>query len=373
MNGHGTAGTAGGRGTSGGSAADPAPGTDEVDGTDRPDRVDGVDGVDGVDEAAMTVSGLSVELRTPGGPVRVVRDVGFSVRSGETLALLGESGCGKSMTAQAVAGLLDPVAEVVGGQVLLGGRDVLRLGHRERRGLAGPELAVVFQDALTALNPVYTVGSQLAEPFRIHERASRRAAGEKAVELMERVGIPEPRLRAKAYPHQFSGGMRQRLLIAMAVALRPSVLLADEPTTALDVTVQAQIMELLAELRRETRMALVLITHDLAVVTEQADQVAVMYAGTIVESGPVAEVFAAPQHPYTRGLLDSVPAGHPRGTRLPSIEGSPPRPAAVPAGCAFRARCPLARDRCATDVPPLSVTRPGRASACHYWKELADV
>ncbi|MBO8197290.1 ABC transporter ATP-binding protein [Streptomyces smyrnaeus] len=343
MTGHGTSGTETGTGTSTGSGT------------------------------ALEVSGLTVELRTPRGRTPVVRDVGFSVRSGQTLALLGESGCGKSMTAQAVAGLLDPVAEVVGGQVRLGGRDVLRLGRRERRSLAGPQLAMVFQDALTALNPVYTVGSQLAEPFRIHEQASRRVARNKAVELMERVGIPEPGLRAKAYPHQFSGGMRQRLLIAMAVALRPSVLLADEPTTALDVTVQAQIMELLAQLRRETRMALVLITHDLAVVGEQADQVAVMYSGTVVESGPVAEVFAAPRHPYTRGLLDSVPAGHPRGSTLPSIEGSPPRPGSVPTGCAFRARCPLARDRCATDLPPLVATGPGRASACHYWKELADV
>ncbi|MDT0344288.1 ABC transporter ATP-binding protein [Streptomyces litchfieldiae] len=323
------------------------------------------------ERAALAVDGLSVRVQTPDGPVPVVRDVGFSVRSGQTLALLGESGCGKSMTAQAIAGLLDPVAEVVGGEVLLNGTDVLRLSPRERRRLAGPGLAVVFQDALTALNPVYTVGSQLAEPFRIHEGLSRRAAAEKAIELMERVGIPEPRSRAKAYPHQFSGGMRQRLLIAMAVALRPTVLLADEPTTALDVTVQAQIMELLAELRRETRMALVLITHDLAVVAEQADEVAVMYAGSIVESGPVEEVFGAPRHPYTRGLLSSVPADHPRGTRLLSIEGSPPRPATLPAGCAFSDRCPMARERCATEAPPLTGTGPGRASACHYWKELA--
>ncbi|MCT2594618.1 ABC transporter ATP-binding protein [Streptomyces sp. N2-109] len=321
---------------------------------------------------AMEVRGLSVEVRAADGPVPVVREVSFSASSGQTLALLGESGCGKSMTAQAVTGLLDPVAEVVGGEVLLDGQDVLRLGSRERRRLAGPGLAVVFQDAMTALNPVYTVGSQLAEPFRIHQRLSRRAAREKAVELMERVGIPEPRARAKSYPHQFSGGLRQRLLIAMAVALEPSVLIADEPTTALDVTVQAQIMELLAELRRETRMALVLITHDLAVVAEQADQVAVMYAGSIVESGPIAEVFGAPRHPYTRGLLDSVPAGHARGTRLRSIEGTPPRPAAIPSGCAFRTRCPMARERCATDPPPLTTTGPGRASACHYWKELAD-
>ncbi|MEO3754755.1 ABC transporter ATP-binding protein [Streptomyces sp. B6B3] len=321
---------------------------------------------------ALEVRDLSVRVHTPRGATRVVREVGFAVHSGRTLALLGESGCGKSMTAQAVVGLLDPVAEVVGGQVLLDGRDVLRLGARERRRLAGPGLAVVFQDALAALNPVYPVGTQLAEPFRIHERLSRRAARERAVELMARVGIPEPRLRVKSYPHQFSGGMRQRLLIAMAVALRPSVLLADEPTTALDVTVQAQIMELLAELRRETRMALVLITHDLAVVAEHADEVAVMYAGSVVESGPVAEVFGRPRHPYTRGLLRSVPADRPRGTRLLSIEGGPPRPAALPSGCAFRTRCPLARERCATEAPPLSITGPGRTSACHYWKELAD-
>ncbi|UCM87731.1 ABC transporter ATP-binding protein [Streptomyces marincola] len=323
-------------------------------------------------DIALEVRGLSVEIRTPAGTVPVVRGAGFTARSGETLALLGESGCGKSMTAQAVAGLLDPVADVVAGEVLLNGRDLLRLGARERRRLAGPGLGVVFQDALTALNPVYPVGTQLAEPFRIHQRLSRRAAAEKAVELMERVGVPEPRARAKAYPHQFSGGLRQRLLIAMAVALRPAVLLADEPTTALDVTVQAQIMELLAELRRERRMALVLITHDLAVVAEEADRVAVMYAGAVVESGPTAEVFNAPLHPYTRGLLDSVPAGRPRGTRLHSIEGAPPPPTAVPSGCAYRTRCPLARERCATEPPPTAVTGQGRTSACHYWKELAD-
>jgi oligopeptide transport system ATP-binding protein len=325
-----------------------------------------------VTKAAMEVKALSVTIRTPTGRVPVVREAGFTVRSGQTLALLGESGCGKSMTAQAIAGLLDPVAEVTGGEVLLEGKDLLRLDRRERRKLAGPGLAMVFQDALTALNPVYTVGTQLAEPFRIHEGLSRRAAREKAVELMERVGIPEPRTRAGAYPHQFSGGMRQRLLIAMAVALRPTVLLADEPTTALDVTVQAQIMELLAELRRETRMGLVLITHDLALAAEHADEVAVMYAGSVVETGPVAEVFARPRHPYTRGLLSSVPADRPRGTRLLSIEGAPPRPSAIPTGCAFRDRCPIAGEKCDTHAPPLAATGPGRSAACHHWKELTD-
>ncbi|WP_328369619.1 dipeptide/oligopeptide/nickel ABC transporter permease/ATP-binding protein [Streptomyces sp. NBC_00445] len=322
--------------------------------------------------ATLSVTDLSVDIHTPTGPVPVVRGVGFSVRSGETLALLGESGCGKSMTAHAVAGLLDPVAEVVGGQVRLSGEDLLTLDARARRRLAGPGLAMVFQDALSSLNPVMTVGTQLAEPFRIHQGMSRRAARARAVELMERVGIPEARARADAYPHQFSGGMRQRLLIATAVALRPRVLLADEPTTALDVTVQAQIMDLLRELRSEQHMALVLITHDLGLAAEHADRVAVMYAGTVVETGPVAEVFAQPHHPYTRGLLESVPAEQHRGARLSSIPGSPPDPRSVPTGCAFRTRCPMARDRCTTHRPQLTDTATGRSAACHFGKELAD-
>jgi peptide/nickel transport system ATP-binding protein/oligopeptide transport system ATP-binding protein len=298
--------------------------------------------------------------------------VSFTVRSGQTLALLGESGCGKSMTAQAIAGLLDPVADVVGGEIRMNGSNLLALSAAERRRLAGPELAIVFQDALTALNPVFTVGTQLAEPFRIHERISRRAARAKAIELMERVGIPEPHSRIDSYPHQFSGGMRQRLLIAMAVALRPSVLIADEPTTALDVTVQAQIMELLRDLRTEQDMALILITHDLAVAAEHADQVAVMYAGAVVETGPIGEVFADPRHPYTRGLLASVPGGQKRGEPLRFIPGSPPDLRAIPSGCAFRTRCALAREQCATHRPELIESERGRASACHYWKETAD-
>jgi oligopeptide transport system ATP-binding protein len=322
------------------------------------------------EQAALEVDRLSVDLHTPGGTVRAVRDVSFQVRSGQTLALLGESGCGKSMTALAVVGLLDPAAEVTGGSVRLDGEDLLRLSPRARRSKAGPEVSIVFQDALTAMNPVYTVGTQLSEPFVIHEGLSRKQAKELALGLMERVGIPEPRSRFDAYPHQFSGGMRQRLLIAMAVALRPKVLLADEPTTALDVTVQAQIMDLLRELREEQQMALVLITHDLAVVAEQADDVAVMYAGSIVETGPVRRVFSEPHHPYTRGLLDSVPRDVERGDRLRSIPGSPPDLHAVPSGCAFRLRCPLARDRCATDPPALRETLAGRAAACHYWEEL---
>ncbi|QPP07745.1 ABC transporter ATP-binding protein [Streptomyces bathyalis] len=332
---------------------------------------------------ALEVTGLTVRIDTARGPVVAVDDVGFRAHSGETLALLGESGCGKSITAQAIAGLLDPVAEVSGGEARLGDVDLLRLDPAARRATAGPELAIVFQDALTALNPVYTVGTQLAEPFRIHQGLSAAAAHERAVELMRRVGIPEPENRAGDHPHQFSGGMRQRLLIAMAVALGPRVLLADEPTTALDVTVQAQIMELLRDLRAEHSMAVVLITHDLALVSEQADRVAVMYAGAVVETGPVHEVFGRPLHPYTRGLLDSVPSAGPgpggdgsaegaggRRRELASIPGAPPDLHSIPSGCVYQDRCPLVRDVCRTRRPALEATGEDRTSACHFWKEL---
>ncbi|KAK1185336.1 ABC transporter ATP-binding protein [Streptomyces sp. NBS 14/10] len=323
--------------------------------------------------AALEVEGLRVELRTPSGTVRAVDDVSFSVRKGRTLALLGESGCGKSMTALSIAGLLDPVAEVTEGSVRVSGTDVLRLSPAGRRKLAGPGLSIVFQDALTALNPVQPVGRQLAEPFRIHRGLSRREAKEKAIELMTRVGIPEPRLRARSYPHQFSGGMRQRLLIAMAVALDPDVLIADEPTTALDVTVQAQIMRLLRDLQTERDMAIVLITHDLAVVAQRADDVVVMYAGNVVETGPVQEVFARPRHPYTKGLLDSVPEHAVRGRPLPAVPGSPPELSAVPSGCVFQARCPLARERCAQERPLLVSVDASRSAACHFSEELDRV
>ncbi|WP_055554458.1 ABC transporter ATP-binding protein [Streptomyces sp. NBRC 110028] len=320
--------------------------------------------------AALEVEGLCVDLHTPTGTLRAVDGVSFGVHRGRTLALLGESGCGKSMTALSIAGLLDPVAEVTGGAVRVSGTDVVRLGRAERRKLAGPVLSIVFQDALAALNPVQPVGRQLAEPFRIHRGLSRRQAARKAVELMTRVGIPEPRLRARSYPHQFSGGMRQRLLIAMAVALDPDVLIADEPTTALDVTVQAQIMRLLRDLRTERDMALVLITHDLAVVARHADDVVVMYAGTVVETGPVREVFARPRHPYTKALLGSVPEHTVRGRPLPAVPGSPPELSAVPSGCVFRARCPLAGERCVRERPTLEPVAASRSAACHFSEEL---
>lgn len=319
-------------------------------------------------DPALVVDGLTVDIRTITGTVRAVDHVSFAAHRGQTLALLGESGCGKSMTATALVGLLEPVAEVVDGTATLADVDILAADRKTRRKLAGPELAIVFQDALTALNPLYTVGTQLAEPFRIHHGMNAKDAKRKAVELMARVGIPQPEERMKSYPHQFSGGMRQRLLIAMAVALNPRVLIADEPTTALDVTVQAQIMALLKSLRTEYDMAVVLITHDLALVAEEADSVAVMYAGQVVETGPVAEVFANPRHPYTKGLLDSVPVSAVRGETLKSIGGAPPDLHSIPAGCVYQDRCPLARDICVTNRPALEGS--SRRSACHFADEV---
>ncbi|MEE2057114.1 ABC transporter ATP-binding protein [Rhodococcus artemisiae] len=324
------------------------------------------------DRVALEVTGLTVDLRTPTGTVRAVDHVSFEARRGETLALLGESGCGKSMTAQSLVGLLAPIASVTDGSVTLDGVDLVSATDSTRRSMAGTELSIVFQDALTALNPVYTVGTQLAEPFRIHHGMSRKKARHEAIELMRHVGIPEPESRADSYPHQFSGGMRQRLLIAMAVALSPTVLLADEPTTALDVTVQAQIMALLQRLREEHDMAVVLITHDLALVSEQADRVVIMYAGSVVESGPVVDVFGAPTHPYTKGLLDSVPVGAERGADLRSIGGTPPDLHSIPSGCVYQARCPLARERCVTERPSPRRTGVGQASACHFWEETRN-
>ncbi|OZC67525.1 ABC transporter ATP-binding protein [Rhodococcus sp. 15-725-2-2b] len=321
---------------------------------------------------ALDVRGLTVDLRTPSGVIRAVDDVTFTARRGETLALLGESGCGKSMTAQAIVGLLEPIADITGGSVEMGEIDLVTAKTKVRRTVAATELAIVFQDALTALNPVYTVGTQLAEPFRIHRGMSGKQARAEAIALMARVGIPEPESRADSYPHQFSGGMRQRLLIAMAVALSPSVLLADEPTTALDVTVQAQIMALLKELRTEHDMAVVLITHDLALVAEEADRVAIMYAGNVVETGPVSEVFGAPRHPYTKGLLDSVPVHAVRGEDLKSIGGTPPDLHSIPDGCVYQARCPLAREICISTRPPLESVGSGRMSACHFPNEVSS-
>ncbi|MFI9270554.1 ABC transporter ATP-binding protein [Kitasatospora sp. NPDC052896] len=329
------------------------------------------------DAPLLDVRQLHVEFRTRDGVAKAVNGVDYSVRAGETLAILGESGSGKSVSAQAVMGILDsPPGFVTGGRILFKGRDLLTLGQEERRRIRGSQLAMVFQDALSALNPVHTVGAQIGELFRVHRGLSRKDARAKAVALMERVRIPAAAQRVGDYPHQFSGGMRQRIMIAMALALEPDLIIADEPTTALDVTVQAQVMDLLAELRAEYRMGLILITHDLGVVADVADKIAVMYAGRIVESAPVRELYARPAHPYTRGLLDSIPRLDRKGRELYAIRGLPPNLLRIPPGCPFSPRCPRAQDLCRTTLPPLyQVTEddgsplPGRASACHFWKE----
>ncbi|MCK7627574.1 ABC transporter ATP-binding protein [Streptomyces sp. RS10V-4] len=321
----------------------------------------------------LDVRDLRVEFRTRDGVAKAVNGVSYTVAAGQTLAVLGESGSGKSVTAQAVMGILDsPPGFVTGGQILFRGRDLLTLGREERRRIRGAQLAMIFQDALSALNPVLSVGTQLGEMFRVHTGASRKDARARAVALMERVGIPAARQRVGDYPHQFSGGMRQRIMIAMALALEPALIIADEPTTALDVTVQAQVMDLLAELRREYRMGLILITHDLGVVADVADTIAVMYAGRVVETAPVHQLYKAPAHPYTRGLLESVPRLGPKDRPLYAIKGLPPSLTAIPPGCTFHPRCPLARDLCRTDRPPLYEAGPERTSACHFWKETLD-
>jgi oligopeptide transport system ATP-binding protein len=325
----------------------------------------------------LEVRDLHVEFHTRDGVVKAVNGVNYSVAAGETLAVLGESGSGKSVTAQAVMGIVDmPPGKIPQGEVRFRGRDMLTMSDEQRRQLRGQKIAMIFQDALSALNPVLSVGYQLGEMFRVHQGMSRKDAKAKSVELMERVGIPGARSRVNDFPHQFSGGMRQRIMIAMALALEPDLIIADEPTTALDVTVQAQVMELLAELQREYHMGLILITHDLGVVADVADKIAVMYAGRIVETAPVHELYKRPAHPYTRGLLDSIPRLDHKGHDLYAVRGLPPNMTRVPPGCAFHPRCPKAQDVCRTDEPALlSVTEkdgaelPGRSSACHFWKE----
>ncbi|MFK4270745.1 ABC transporter ATP-binding protein [Streptomyces milbemycinicus] len=325
----------------------------------------------------LDVRDLHVEFHTRDGIAKAVNGVNYSVDAGETLAVLGESGSGKSVTAQAIMGILDmPPGKIPQGEILFRGQDMLKMSNEERRKIRGNKIAMIFQDALSSLNPVLSVGYQLGEMFRVHQGLSKKAAKAKAVELMDRVRIPAAKERVSDYPHQFSGGMRQRIMIAMALALEPDLIIADEPTTALDVTVQAQVMELLAELQREYHMGLILITHDLGVVADVADKIAVMYAGRIVETAPVHELYKRPAHPYTRGLLDSIPRLDRKGQELYAIKGLPPNLLKIPTGCAFNPRCPKAQDICRTDVPVLEpVTEqdgtplPGRGSACHFWKE----
>jgi peptide/nickel transport system ATP-binding protein len=321
-------------------------------------------------EPILHASGIHVRFRVPGGVLRAVDGVSFALRRGETLGLVGESGSGKTITSLSVMGLLDiPPAEVPEGQVIFEGRDLLRLSEREMSRLRGRKLSMIFQEPMTSLNPIMTIGRQIEEPLVRHLSLSTRAARARARELLKHVGIPDPEAALHRYPHQLSGGMRQRVMIAIAIACRPAVLIADEPTTALDVTIQAQILELLVALQRETGTAILLITHDLAVIAETADRVAVMYAGRIVETAPVEALFAAPMHPYTHGLLQSIP----RVTRIPpptlhEIAGVVPALTDLPPGCAFADRCPHADERCRAVRPDLQASGRNHEVAC--WKPL---
>ncbi|MBI5595022.1 MAG: ABC transporter ATP-binding protein [Elusimicrobia bacterium] len=321
-------------------------------------------------KTVLEVQNLVTEFHVEHGVARAVDGVSFHLEEGETLGLVGESGSGKSVTSLSLMRLVpSPPGRILpSSRIVLGGRDVMKLSEREMQAVRGSEVAMVFQDPMTALNPVYTVGNQLAEVLLRHEGLSREKARARAVELLEHVGIPAPAKRADSYPHQLSGGMRQRAMIAMALSCSPRILIADEPTTALDVTIQAQILELIKKLQRETGMAVIMITHDLGVVAETCDRVNVMYCGRIVEEAPIRDLFAAPKHPYTRGLIDSIPdlEASRGGVRKPlfAIPGMVPDIHHLPAGCRFAERCFKAADACRSSDPVLSDLAPGRRAAC---------
>jgi oligopeptide/dipeptide ABC transporter ATP-binding protein len=315
----------------------------------------------------LDVRDLQTHFLTRGGVVRAVDGVSWDVKEGETVALVGESGCGKSVTALSIMRLVAPPAgRIVGGQVLFKGRDLLALSEEEMRHVRGREIGMVFQEPMTSLNPVLTIGRQLTEGLEIHMGMSPSDARKRAVELLGLVGIPDPARRLRQYPHQFSGGMRQRMMIAMALACNPPLVLADEPTTALDVTIQAQILELMKDLSRRLGVAMLIITHNLGVVARYADRVNVMYAGRIIERGTARDIYHAPRHPYTLGLLRSVPRlDEPRRARLAPIEGQPPDLTRLPPGCAFTPRCAFRVERCSREAPPLEpIGAPGHVSAC---------
>jgi len=315
----------------------------------------------------LSVEDLSVEFRTRRGTARVLDRVGFAIERGQTLGVVGESGCGKSVTALAILRLIaSPPGRIVGGRVLFEGRDLLQMPEDEMRRVRGNRISMIFQEPMTSLNPAYTVGDQIAEAVRLHEGLSRRDATARAVEMLDAVGIPDPQRRVHEYPHQFSGGMRQRVMIAMALACKPDVLIADEPTTALDVTVQAQIFDLIAELREKTGTAVMLITHDMGAVAEMTDRVVVMYAGHIVESGTVADVLRAPLHPYTRGLIACAPGARTAkpGELLEEIPGTVPSLIERGAGCLFAERCAHVMPRCRAERPPHVVDAMRRSVMC---------
>jgi oligopeptide/dipeptide ABC transporter ATP-binding protein len=313
----------------------------------------------------LRIEGLRTHFFTNDGVVRAVDGVDLEVRQGETLGLVGESGCGKSITALTVMRLLSRPGRAVAGRVMFNGRNLLELSDEEMEDVRGNDIAMIFQEPMTSLNPVFRVGDQIGEALERHLGISREEAHDRVVELFGTVGIPSPQQRVREFPHQMSGGMRQRVMIAMALACRPKLLIADEPTTALDVTIQAQILELIKELKRTQNMAVIMITHDLGVIAEVAQNVAVMYAGKIVERAPVEELFASPLHPYTQGLLGSIPSPDKLGRRLDVIRGVVPHPLNLPPGCTFAPRCPHRMEVCDTAFPVLDPTGPNHDVACY--------
>jgi oligopeptide/dipeptide ABC transporter ATP-binding protein len=317
-----------------------------------------------VSDALLSVERLTTVFDVPGRPVIAADQVSFQIRKGETLGLVGESGSGKSVTAFSILRLLDPPGRIAGGRVVFQGRDLLGLPDAEMRKVRGAGIGLIFQEPMAALNPVMRIGNQIGEALRVHGMATRRGARDRAIDLLRAVRIADPEKRVDDYPHQLSGGMLQRVMIAVALACRPPLVIADEPTTALDVTVQAQILELLRDMKQQLDLSLLLITHDLGVIAETADRVAVMYAGRIVEEGPVRAMFRQPLHPYTQGLLASIP-GEGTGSRLRAIDGTVPNLAALPPGCTFAPRCPYRMDVCGTAVPALAEVDPEHAARCY--------
>ncbi|MBM3546183.1 MAG: ABC transporter ATP-binding protein [Alphaproteobacteria bacterium] len=313
----------------------------------------------------LSVGYLSTEFKTDHGRFRAVDAVSFSLEKGKTLGVVGESGCGKSVTALSIMGLVpNPPGNIVGGSIRFEGRELVGLAPEHYQGLRGNRMGMIFQEPMTSLNPAFTIGDQISEAILRHEQVSPAEAKERTIELLRRVRIPSPERRFDDYPHKLSGGMRQRAMIAMALSCSPDLLIADEPTTALDVTIQAQILDLLGELRAESGMAIMLITHDLGVIAEMADEVLVMYAGRVIERAPAAALFANPEHPYTIGLMGSIPRLDQEQERLAAIEGQVPNLTALPQGCRFRARCPFAIAACAEADPPLAEVTPGHLAAC---------
>jgi len=318
----------------------------------------------------LRIEGLQTHFFTEAGTVRAVDGVSLMVRKGETLGVVGESGCGKSVTALSILRLIPtPPGKIVGGNIYLEGRDLLKLPEGEMRKVRGASISMIFQEPMTSLNPVFTVGDQIAEGIRLHQRLSKRESWNKAIEMLRIVRMPDPERRVKEYPHQMSGGMRQRVMIAMALSCNPHLLIADEPTTALDVTIQAQILELLNELKAELGMAVMLITHDLGVVWDTAARVAVMYAGRLVEEAPVMELFTSPKHPYTQGLLNSIPRLEKteRRARLQAIPGMVPDLLDLPKGCKFQARCSKIFEPCSGEEPPLKEIAPNHRVRCYLY------